>query len=404
MKHKGSKQQNIKQRNRALVLRSILNGGACTRASIARDLGLTKTTLTNIVGELMRDGIVSESPILQSGEADKAGRKSIELLLAPDSPVVLAFLIQRGNLHAVLSDLSGKLLTDADYRYTGLISPEDLQEALRKLYRRAIRRNKRRIIACGIACIGPLDTQKGVMLSPYNFFTESCDFAIVSFLSGLTGLPAYLCNDATAGAVAEKLFGNGREEENFIYISVYRGIGAGLFLNNNIYNGAFGQDGELGHMSIDYDGPKCVCGNHGCLEVYADIARILRSKQTLRAKNPNHPLFKDPETPLPRIIALAESGDSVAQDVVSEYCGYLACAVSNLISLLNVNVVILSASGKTEKGLFETTLERMINEHSFLSHYETVRVVPAALGPKSPLYGSAGNVLWKLFSGDIYPV
>lgn len=402
MKHKGSKQQNIKKRNRALVLRSILNGGACTRVDIARDLGLTKTTLTNIVGELMRDGIVAESAPTVSDGPEKAGRKSIGLRLAPEAPAVFGVLIQRGSLHAVVSDLSGKLLLDESASYTGLLSPEVFREKLRRLCERALRKNTRSLLACGAACIGPVNGPEGLMLSPYGFFTAPCDFALVDFLRGLTGLPTYLCSDATAGAVAEKLFGNGREEENFIYISAYGGIGAGFFLSNRIYSGAFGQDGELGHMSIDYDGPKCVCGNRGCLEVYANPDAILRRLAAERLDGARNPLCALPAVNLTDLIAPAERGDSLARDAVREYCGYLACAVSNLITQLNVNLVIVSSSGRTERGLFEDTLEQAVNERSFLARYQTVRVLPSAFGLKAPLYGSAGSVIWKLFSGDLY--
>lgn len=402
MNHSGSKQQNIKNRNRSLVIRSILNSEVRSRVEIAQKLGLTKTTLTNIVGELIADGLVVESGT-PGGEEGGIGRKSIGLSLSPQAPAVLGFLVQRGNLHAVVTDLSGHMLVDEAFRYSGLISLSDLKDRLAELYGRASAKTDRRLLACGVSCLGPINIQEGVMLKTHNFLTtEENRFDIVSFVRKLTGLPVTLCNDATAGAVAEKLFGSGRDAENFIYISTYKGIGAGFLLNNHIYNGAFGQNGELGHMSINFTGPKCVCGNNGCLEVYADVAKILKSYENFRTAMPSHPLFLQKDVTILDLLSYIDKGDALAMSILSDYCRYLAFAVSNLITQLNVTLVIVAASTKINNHFFENTLEQFINEHSFLAEYEKVHVIQSGLGLDAPLYGSTGIIIEQLYRGEIY--
>lgn len=405
LRENGSKQQTIKEQNRALVLQCVLNRHILSRAEIARQLGLTKTTLTNIVNDLIADGILVESDAVPMHEEAVAavGRKSIGLVLSPNAPLIGGVLIQRGNLHVILSDLQGKILTDRKYTYNGLISPKEFQKNLRELYFAARAESDRPMLAIGIACVGPLNILDGTLLNPHHFFTEPFDFDIVSFFASFTHLPVYLCNDATAGAIAEKLFGLGRDEDNFVYISTFNGIGAGFYLDNKLYNGEIGQNGELGHMSINFMGPKCVCGNNGCLELYADIPGILRHYDHFREFFPEHPLFKACDHTILDVLTLIDGGDVLAMAVMSDYCRYLECAVSNLMTQLNINLVILAGSPNTTNHFFEHTLMHMINKKTASARDQRIRVEKSQFGLDSPLPGSVGIVIDKIFNGEIYP-
>ena len=402
----GSKQQTIKERNRALVLQSVLNQNIISRAEIARRLGLTKTTLTNIVNELIADDILVESGTAAFSSAENApviGRKSIGLELSPKAPLVCGFLIQRGNLHVILSDLQGKLVADQKYSYAGLISPDEFRKRLEELFHQIRIQNGQPLLAAGISCIGPLNIVEGKLLNPHHFFSVPYECEIVPFVSELTGVPTYLCNDATAGAIAEKLFGLGRNEDNFVYISTFNGIGAGFYLDNKLYNGEVGQNGELGHMSINFMGPKCVCGNNGCLEFYADVQSIIDGYDHFKEFLPDHPLFAKRGNTIFDLLSLIDSDDVLAMAVMSEYCKYLECAVSNLITQLNLNLVILAGSLKTTNHFFEHTLMHMINKRAFTAKYRKNLVVKSPFGLDSPLYGSVGIVIDKIFNGEIYP-
>lgn len=402
----GSKQQTIKEKNRALVLKCVLNQNIISRAEIARQLGLTKTTLTNIVNELIADHILVESDTVAAASSDNSsaiGRKSIGLALSPQAPLICGVLIQRGNLHVVLSDLQGTLLTDQKYSYDGFIDPEFFQNKLKELYFCARSQIDQPVLAIGISCAGPLNTVEGKLLNPHHFFSVPFEFDLVSFFSDFTALPTYLCNDATAGAIAEKLFGLGRNEGNFVYISTFNGIGAGFYLDNKLYNGEIGQNGELGHMSINFMGPKCVCGNNGCLELYTDVQKIIDEYGHFKEIFPSHPFFSKRGNTILDVLTLIDDNDVLAMCVMTEYCKYLACAVSNLISQLNINLVILAGSLKTTNHFFEHTLMHMINRKNIIAAYKENLVVKSLFGLDSPLYGSVGIVLDKIFSGEIYP-
>ena len=401
MQQTGSRQQTIKEKNRALVLRAVLNGGLRSRAEIARSLGLTKTTLTNIVSGLIEAKILTESEPLPT---ETGGRKSIGLSLSPEAPLLCGVLVQRGCLRVILSNLCGEIQTDCAYRFHGLIAPDFFQKKLAALCRECLAKAEKPVLAGGISCAGPVNTTEGTLVNPHNFFTEPFSFPICRFVEEQTGLRCFLSNDATAGAIAEKLFGKGREEENFVYISTYNGIGAGFYLENRIYNGETGQSGELGHMSINFDGAKCACGNNGCLELYASIPAILEKFSNLRQRLPEHPLFRNEPLSLPETVALADEGDVLAMTVVTEYCRYLAVACTNLITQLDIRMLILSGSSRPEGHFFPETLARLVNEKVLIFSSQPCRAVQSGFGADSPLYGSVGMLLDRIFRGELSPL
>ncbi|MBQ7915301.1 MAG: ROK family protein [Firmicutes bacterium] len=393
----GANQQTVKAANRGLVLEQVLNKHVVSRAEIARTLGLTKTTLTNITNELIAEGILTEVNPVEN--VPGRGRRAIELGLSENAPKICGVMIRRGSWRVILADLTGQIIKSVDYFYEGLVTPAFLEIKLKEMLAEIMADHHQRILAAGIACLGPLNIKLGRLLSPQQFFTEPEDFDIVSLVESATGLKAYLCNDATAGALAEKLFGQGKNEENFMYISTLNGIGAGFYLENKLYNGETGQNGELGHMSINFMGPQCSCGNRGCLELYADVQRILNSNPQYHQLFPGHTLLEKKHVTILDVMDFLENEDPLAMDVMSRYCQYLACAVSNLITQLNINRVILAGAPGMHSHFMEEMLAYMINQKTFVTKYCPITVVRSDFGCDSPLYGSVGVVLEKIFRG-----
>lgn len=388
----GANQQTVKAANRGLVLEQVLCQDVTSRAEIARTLGLTKTTLTNITNELIAEEILTESELVE--DAAGRGRRAIRLKLSPQAPKICGVLIQRGNWQVIIADLKGHIIKNISYKYSGLVTVEFFKGKLQEMLKELLQGQLERILAVGVSCLGPLNIKSGKLLSPTNFFTCTQEFGLVEFIEEVTDLPVHLCNDATAGALAEKLFGQGKNEENFMYISTLNGIGAGFYLDNKLYNGECGQNGELGHMSINFMGPQCECGNRGCLELYADVQRICAEQ---RVNYPEHKLWVKESVTILDMMELLEEDDPMAKDVMTRYCEYLSCAVSNLITQLNINRVILTGRA----GHFMvSTLESMINQRSLMARYQPIKVSPSELDWDAPLYGSVGIVLEKIFKGE----
>ena len=282
----GSNIQNVKAFNRILVLKHIATQGGVSRVDLARITGLSKMTTGNIVNELLAADLVIETDSLPS--ITTYGRKPILLALSPNSPCICGILIKRGLCQIILSDLGGKIFYQLDYPYKVLISPDNLLDILKNLLKRSREATHRRIMAVGIACVGPLDSTRGTILKPPYFYGIE-NLPIVSIIQEISGIPTFLVNDATAGAFSEKLFGLGADIPNFAYLHIMNGVGAGFILNHTLYDGDSGQSGEIGHTSINFNGPICACGNRGCLDLYANIDNMRTRIQELSPFYPGSP-------------------------------------------------------------------------------------------------------------------
>jgi glucokinase len=202
----------------------------------------------------------------------------------------------------------------------------------------------------GIACGGPLDPAGGIILSPPNL--PGWDrIPLTDAMTERLGLPAIVENDATAGALAEWWYGAGRSRDvnDLVYLTISTGIGGGLVLDGRLYRGVAGNAGELGHLTVIYDGRQCGCGRRGCLEAYASGTNIAARAGEAIAAGGTSDL-----TALPRITAKdvaehAASGDVLAGRIWDETTAMLGSAVANILDAFNPALVVLGG-GVTRAG------------------------------------------------------
>ena len=397
----GTNLTNVKEKNRALALRLISTGQSVSRANLARSMHLTKTTLGNIVSDLIANDIIKEYTY-SSSEADSSlGRKPIILDLSPNSPLIMGMLIKRNLLSGILADLKGRIIAQRDCKYDSL-DQETLIETLVQLYEQLRKGQSREIVAIGISSLGPVDTNAQKLTTPANFWGIH-NLALSEIIHERTGLPAYLIHDSSAGALAEKIYGTHTHSDNLLYLHIMNGIGAGYIFHGNIYDGDFGQSGELGHTSINFAGPSCNCGNRGCLELYANVENMNRHIQELRA------IYKGP-TLLPKgqesyswddIITAAAAMDFLAMAALDEFCGYLSYAVRNAIHLLDVSHIIVGYDTLVETTVVEDTLTTKLNSGPQSNTGHVIDIVRSSFGGQAPLIGSIAVVTDKIFSGEL---
>lgn len=397
----GSNLQTIKQVNRGMVLRLILLDIQTNRSDISRALGLTKTTITNIVAELIQDGIVQEIQDPR-GSGNALGRKSIGLDLSDQSPLIFGVTLQRQKIMAVLSDLKGNAIRILRHSYEGIITVEKLCGVIRGMYAELSASTQRKIFAVGVSSAGPVDVQKGLILKPQRFYEENQDFAVVDFLKELTGVPVFLAHDVSAAVVAEKLYGNARKEENFMYVSTINGLGVGFFLKSRLFDGESGQSGELGHISIDYRGEPCECGRRGCVERYIDFSFLRERVKQYEHLFPGHPIFVKKDLTFFDVVLLAEDGDMLASIFLDEYCQYLSSALSMLVLSLGVHHIYISNILEAKNRVLENILERKLNEASYISRYHHISVDTSGFGLEASLYGAMAIIMDKVFAGKLY--
>lgn len=397
----GTNLTNVKEKNRALALRLISTGQSVSRANLARSMHLTKTTLGNIVSDLIASDIIKEYTY-SSSEADSSlGRKPIILDLSPDSPLIMGMLIKRNLLSGILADLKGRIIDQKDFKYDSM-DKDTLIETLVQLFEQLRKGQSRKIIAIGISSIGPVDTKAQKLTTPVNFWGIQ-NLPLPEIIRERTGLPAYIIHDSSAGALAEKIYGSHTYSDNLLYLHIMNGVGAGYIFQGNIYDGDFGQSGELGHTSINFAGPSCNCGNRGCLELYANIENMNRHIQELRMiyKGPTLLSGERDFYSWSDIITAASAMDFLAMAALDEFCGYLAYAVRNAIHLLDVSHIIVGYDSPVETTVVEDTLTTKLNSGPQSNTGHIIEIVKSSFGGQAPLIGSIAVVTDKIFNGEL---
>lgn len=401
MTQHGTNLTSIKEKNRALALQLIITEQSVSRVVLARKMNLTKTTLGNIVSELMERDIITENSEPENTAEPALGRRPITLDLSPSSPIIGGMLIKRNLLTVILADLKGVILEQMDYDYEQM-DPDLLVKKLLEMFGKLSSRQNRPIAAIGISSIGPVDTKRQMILSPANFWNIH-NLPIGSLIGSQTGLPTFLIHDCSAGALAEKLYGNKtKQSDNLLYLHIMNGIGAGYILHGKVYDGDSGQSGELGHMSIQLDGPKCNCGNTGCLELYANIEKMnqkirsLRGTFKLSSLLPHKTCYSWEE-----IIAAASSSDFLALAAVDDFCNYLACALINTINLLDIHHIIVGYNALSPTAILEDVLSSKLNAKPRDILTGPVIVEKSTFGSNAPLIGSIAVAANQIFNGNL---
>ena len=243
-----------------------------------------------------------------------------------------------------------------------------------------------KIESVGISCGGPLDSKKGVIMSPPNLSGWD-NVPIVSMCEAEFGLKAYLQNDANACAVAEWKFGAGVGSENMIFLTFGTGMGAGLILNGRLYEGTNGMAGEIGHVRMEKDGPVGY-GKAGSFEGYcsgggiAQYAKKLTLDAIVNGEIPSYCSSADEiESVTAKTVAIAaDSGDPLALRIY-EICGeYLGRGLSVLIDVLNPEVIVIGSIYERSGELLKKTMQKTIEQEALSLSASVCNIVPAKLG------------------------
>jgi glucokinase len=301
-------------------------------------------------------------------------------------------------IRACLADERGTILARAN-RLT--LAEEGLDAVLRRIVeavREAIGKHKAsEITGLGITAPGPLDPKTGVIFTPPNL-PGWHNVPLKAILEKELGLPVYAGNDANLAALGERHFGAGQGVDDLIYITVSTGIGGGVIAGGKLLVGAAGAAAEVGHHTIDIHGPRCNCGNVGCLEVLAAgpaiarqaIAAIQRGEETLMATLAQQ--AGDVVTAA-HVTRAAHAGDAVAGRIMRQVGEYIGVGVVNLLHLFNPRLVIIGGGVAMGAGeLLFGPIREMVQERA-MEIYRPTRIVPADLGDDVGLLGAVALVL-----------
>ncbi len=243
--------------------------------------------------------------------------------------------------------------------------------------------DKSEIVRTGIGSPGPLNIEKGIIYLAPNLGWENVP--ISALLEERLGVPIKLENDANAAALGEKWFGAGQGIDNLLYITVSTGIGGGIIIDQKIYHGANAGAGEVGHMIIDPDGPRCGCGNRGCLEALASGTAIIRmAREAVKSGQETilHSLSDGDVTKISGslIAEAARMGDQVAEDIWEKAGDYLGLGVANLVNVFNPEMIIFGGGVMKAGAFIMKPMLRSLKKRAFKESYRSLKIKQAALG------------------------
>jgi glucokinase len=294
---------------------------------------------------------------------------------------------------AGLVNANGEITSHVRVPMVGNSSAQEGLDAVLSAIAKALPGDSRSVQGIGICAPGPLDPRSGVILNPPNL---PCwrNFPLAEEVQKVHAVPVKVDNDANAAALAEARWGAARGHDNVFYATIGTGIGTGIVFDGKIYHGRTGSAGEGGHVSIDYRGPACVCGKPGCIEVFASgtaivkrvRARISEGRQSLIAEMAAGKM----ESVTGEIVAKAlAAGDALAREIVAENAEMLSVWLSNMIDVLDPDIVVIGGGAATlYQPLFDTIRKRVV-ELSINPRSDEVPIKPARYGADSGVAGGA---------------
>ena len=380
----------MRAHNAGIVLRLIWEAQeGVSRAQLSRATGLSRSTVSAIVSELLEGGLVHESHLARS----RGGRPPIVLRFNDEHLYILAIDLGASHITAMCTDLRGEIVASESVDFDVQDDPPGTFGVLTRLVPRVLPKGGvERLLGIGVGVPCPVDATAPDQLSP-RILPAWRDVRLAAWLHQRWPAPVFMDNDANLSALAEAWWGAGRGQADFSFIKVATGVGAGHLIDGKVFRGASGIAGEIGHTAVDPNGRTCRCGLRGCLEAEIGSAAIEDKARLALAAGRASTLASVDRLQLADILSAAAAGDPLAVELVEEAGRFLGVAVANLLNLLNPGRVVLGGRLASAGDLLFTSLRRTIRDRALWTSIERAEVVPSVLGERSTALGAATLVL-----------
>ncbi len=328
--------RNLRRRNRSAVLRTLLRDGETTRGQLASSLGMSAGTVTNVVADLMAEGLVHETGSVPSD----GGRPITTLSIRPEGAYFIGADVGE---HGVTVELFDLTLTPQATVFRNVpsasVGPAEISEALTAAISEAASGSDATIYGIGLGMPGIVEsaaTLDGTATITIHAQTLNWPPTSLDAIYGRSDVPIFADNGAKTLALAEKWFGAAREVSNGVVALLGRGIGLGIISDGRILEGAASSAGEWGHTKVSIGGAACNCGSNGCLEAYIGGDAIVR-----RWREAGGAPSSNEEAAIDELLGAAENGDATATAVLYETIEILGLGLSNLVNLMNPERIVL---------------------------------------------------------------
>lgn len=379
--------QLIREINQSLVLSLVRNHGPISRTDIADAAHLSLATVSSISNALIDQGLIYE----HEAGVSTGGRRPILLALNRQAGLVIGVKLTENQIVVALTDLTAEVLEQRSAALGSDRRPEAVVSALSELVDQLRAAHPgRRIFGIGLGMAGVIDRRQGICR--FSPFLQWHSVPLRHMLEQRLGLPVVIENDVNTLTMAEQWFGAGVGVNDFLVVTLGRGIGMGMVLNGQLYRGGCGGGGEFGHITMVPDGPRCDCGKRGCLEALVADPAIVRRMQ----------MASDRELTMEATVALARQGDTTAQGIFAAAGRTLGMAIANLVNIFNPPLLVIGGEGARALDLLQESLQETLQAHCFDGFFNDMRLVVEPWGDDAWARGAASLMLDELFRTDLY--
>jgi N-acetylglucosamine repressor len=378
-------QEDVQEMNRAQVLRLLRQNRVWSRANLSEAAGLQQATVSNIINDFISWGLVSETGTI----GGKKGRRSIGVTLSTERFRVIAIRLERRYYRVGLFDLFGAAERISEHALSpSLDADEVLSKIIASVKETCSLGADRKVLCVGMAIPGPYLKNEGT-LALVTAFPGLAMLPIAERLSAALSVPTVVEHDAKAAALSMWSSSGRSEAETIVYVTVGQGVGAGIVVNGTLLRGCSGLAGEIGHMTIDYRGPACECGNRGCLELYCSSLALRRQLESDVDGTPT----------MAAVVRAMQAGDQAVISAVEKTAEYLGIGLVSVIKAYSPDLIVIGDEMAALGSPFLDVVRSTVAHHGIPGVAAKIRIELEAPDRDQILHGicslAIGHILQK---------
>lgn len=385
----------------ASILYELWKEGPISRGALADKMGLNLPTVSAVVQDLIKTG-----DLIEEGFATSTGGRKAQLLdVNPKRGGVVALEFSSRGILSASADMKGRLHNHVIRPFKTSAGKDAAVQAMiaavedQRLFLKedeGLELNR-----IGVVVSGLVDEERGVSMV-FPRFEEWQNVAVCDLLSEQFNVPVDLCNHVIGTTLAESIFGRFRELNNYIYLHLGPGLGAGIVIDGTVYRGAKSTVGEFGHMTVDDNGPICYCGNYGCLETVAsDLALVNQAidaiKEGVQSHIPEHVDDTGEINPM-AIFQAAEMGDRLAGNIIDKAGHYLGTALASMINLFAPEAIIFGGSMAEDGERLIKSIRHTMKRRALEALEKDIQVDLCSFGQQAGVVGAVAVALHQHYT------
>ncbi len=384
-------QEVVRKVNKSLILNALRLDAPISRAELAALTGLNCSTVSNIIKDLIDEGLVWEQELKDS----RIGRPSISLNLRPDGGAIIGVEINVDFISVLLTDFVAHPLHHVFIPFERALpqievllqAEQAVEQAIQIASQRALR-----VMGIGVGLPGMVDIEHGELIFAPNLGWR--DMPLRLMWNQRFRCPIYVENEANLAAMGEYYFGCAHNVNHFLYLSSGVGLGGGIMIHGKLYRGWNGYAGELGHMQRDPHGEMCGCGRRGCWETQVGPQAVLnRVKNALKESDPGGDLSYLKDLTFEKAVDQALRGNQVCIEAFQELAVHIGTGIADLADIFNPELVVIGGLLCQAREILEQSIQETVHQETLLPAQKDFRIMFSERGRDACVYGAIAIVL-----------